>query len=164
MTITLKRGRSSRNFCVSIYLDAISQAAIRKPFRQTALDQVSSGPVKPVAAVEAKIVIGFMWPMDPPIWVDRLNNAAAIYNKTHKVIVVNQRIVRNFERSPLRQDFRNALEMLMLHELLRWLIDDLGGKSEHFPRGDKRDAVYNFENAAFTDCENRNKTLEIMNV
>lgn len=143
---------------------AISQASIGKPFRQTALDQVSSGPLKPVVSVASKIMIGFMWPTDPHIWVDRLDNAAAIYSMTNKVIVVNRRIVKNFERSPLRQDFRNALEMLMLHELLHWLIHDLGGKTEHFPRGDKRDAVYNFENAAFTDWENRNRTLEIMNV
>lgn len=143
---------------------AINKTSIGKPFRQTALDQVSSGPLKPSAAVEAKITICFMWPTDPPIWVDHLNNAAAIFNKIHKVIVVNRRIVKSFEVSPSRQDFRNALEMLMLHELLHWLIHDLGGKTEHFPRGDKRDAVYNFENTAFSDSEDRNKTLERMNI
>lgn len=142
---------------------AINQDSIGGPFRQTALDQLSSGPLKPFVGVAAKIMTGFMWPTDPPIWVDNLKKAAAIFSTTHKVIVVSRRIVNSFEKSPSRQDFRNALEMLMLHELLHWLIHDLGGKTDHFPRGDKRDAVYNFENAAFTDCESRDKTLEIMN-
>lgn len=108
--------------------------------------------------------LAIMWNTPPPIWVDVLKNAAAIFSKTEKVIVVNVRIIRTFERSPARQEYREALEMLMLHELLHWLIDHLGGTSEHGPRDDatRRDPVYEFEAAAYANPPALDRTLDRM--
>jgi len=136
---------------------------VRGHFVRTAFKGFPSGPLKPVIGMSLSIFLIRNWGMGPAIWVDRLENAAAIFSKTEKVIVFNRRIIRTFERESTRTDYRGALEMLVLHELLHWAIDNIGGTSDHAPRGGN-DLVYDFENAVYPDATTRDRTLEGMNI
>lgn len=134
---------------------------IRHHFIQTAF-KGRSGAIKPAIGAALSVWRITTWGTGPQIWIDNLNNAAAIFSKTTKVIVVNRRIARSFEMLPSRQDYKDALEMLMMHELLHWTIDQIGGTSDHSARGGD-DIVYEFERAIYSDAEARDRTLEKMN-
>lgn len=138
---------------------ALKRPAVARPFLVVAATEV---PLARKFAVPTTLMSGLAWHTAPPVWVDQTEHAA-FFSKSAGVIVVNRRIVRTFERSPNNQDYRGALEMLMLHELLHWLIHTLGGITEHKGRGQGGDAVYGFEDAAYPDAAARGATLESMN-
>ncbi len=139
---------------------AMKKPGIAKPFLIVAATGV---PWTQKASEPTTLMSGLGWNTAPSIWVDQTKHAA-FFSKSAAVIVVNRRIVRTFEQSPKNQSYRGALEMLMLHELLHWLIHTLGGITEHKPRGVAGDAVYGFEDAAYPDAAARSLTLERMNV
>jgi len=140
---------------------ALGNETTRHHFIQTLLKGSGTGALKPMMSAGMSLWMINTWGVGPQIWVDTLRGAAALFNKTAKVIVVNRRIVRTFEVYPTKQDYVDALEMLMLHELLHWGIDWIGGTSEHSARGGN-DIVYDFEKAVYSDAEKRDRTLDNM--
>lgn len=120
-----------------------------------------SGPMQSKAAI-GTIKMGFVWGTPPVIWVDKLQSAAAIYSTKAKLIVVSDRVAKNFERNPTKVEYQKAFEVLILHEMLHWAIDIVGGVSEHGPVDSPKDPVYGFEREAFPDYRARNLTIEQM--
>jgi hypothetical protein len=129
-------------------------------FSQTAFKARNTGPMQPRIGVAASIMQIRTWGMDPQIWVDRLEGQAALFSPKAKVIVVNKRIVQTFENAPTKQAYKDALEMLMLHELLHWTIDQINGTNKH--AADHSDPVYAFEKAVYADADVRDMTLNKM--
>src|SRR5262245_20723480 len=102
--------------------------ATQAPFLDIACKNSTSGTLKKVAAVTLAMNSGILWGTDPPFRVAGPSAAyEAHYSKSENLIYLNLGIATIFEKYAANQEYRNAVEMIMLHELLHWVIESVGG-------------------------------------
>lgn len=115
--------------------------------------QLSPDRSKPLAHVLA--VSSIQWDCEPSVYVDKASWCGqGCYRPGEGGVQLDELLVQCFVedlKNPGQksvQTIKKAVQMLVLHEMLHWLLHETGGKSDHTPDR-KKDPIYGFEERAY---------------